>query len=142
MMVAPDVCLYCDHLLVRDDDGTRHRTDTPCRAATPCQERERELRWQEWLTSPPMARTPGRGGAAHVIRYGSTQIALCGKATGAASSRRITWPACRACLNAWSHIDYAWRYEKFWRKPYGGSGINDLAKTLGLRPDYEEPDHA
>src|SRR5690606_15746627 len=69
MMTAPDVCLYCGVLLARDAGGVRHRSESPCRDPRPCEDRERELRWDDWLTDPPWARPPARGGAPHIVRY-------------------------------------------------------------------------
>lgn len=132
MMTAPDVCLYCGYLLVRHGEEIRHRDPSPCRKPTPCKDRERELRWDDWRTDPQWARSIGGGGAPHIIRYGSPGVAVCG-ALVATPLRRCRAHGCVACRNAWSHLEYAWRYERHWKQPYGGSAVADLAAALGLR---------
>lgn len=131
MMTAPDVCLHCGHLLVRGGEGIQHRATTPCREPRSCEPRERELRWDEWRADPQWARSVGGGGAPHIIRYGTPGVAVCGALVGT-TLRRSRAYGCRACRNAWSHIDYAWRYERHWKQPYGGSGIVALAEAVGL----------
>lgn len=131
MMTAPDVCLYCGVLLARDASGVRHRSESPCRDPRPCEDRERELRWDEWLADPPWARPPARGGAPHIARYGTPGVAVCGAPTGPPQHGGRA-NGCIACRTSWAQLDYAWQYERHWRHPYGGSSIIALAEALGL----------
>ena len=131
MMTAPDVCLYCGVLLARDAGGVRHRSESPCRDPRPCEDRERELRWDDWLTDPPWARPPARGGAPHIVRYGTPGVAVCGALTGVPQHGGRAH-GCVACRTSWAHLGYAWQYERHWGRPYGGSGIVALAEALGL----------
>lgn len=136
MMVAPDTCLYCGYLIVRDRQGIRHRAASPCREPRPCEYRERELRWKDWLSGPPWARTLGRGGVPHIVRYGAPGLTVCGLPVRPESP--TGGHGCRACLRAIESISYAWRYEQHWRESYGGSAVADLAIALGLRSAREE----
>lgn len=78
IMRAPEVCVYCDVRLSGHDGTWAHVLATPCRQARPCDQAERDLRWEDWRRDAPQARAAGRDGAAHMLAYGTTDTALCG----------------------------------------------------------------
>lgn len=137
LLRAPEVCLYCDIRMVARDGGWVHAAATPCRAPRTCDPDERDLRWQDWPDRPRRVRGTGqRGGAAHIPTYGVRGRALCGRDLGTTPvAATELMPACRACLDWHAALDYGWRFEQHWRRPYDGTGITPLAELMGLRPE-------
>lgn len=135
-MRVPEVCRYCAVRLTGHDGAWVHAFATACTRPRSCDPAERDLRWQDWLDQHPAVRAAGqRGGAACVPVYGAPDRALCGRSLGADPvPAALGMPVCRSCLDRHAAVDYGWRYEQHWQRPYGGTGLAELVTLMGLRP--------